>query len=207
MGGVECEPNHTAIFRMPTRANGDVDRARVKVAEESEVVASDFEAVMLPHRAAVLAVALRLCGNLTEANDLVQDTYERALRRYGSFSRGSNGRAWLVTILHNLFVDRCRRARVRPVVVPIDSSTSVAAAEPSEQEAWAEITMEQLEAALSVLEPDFRDVFRMHAMERRSYDEITLALGIPKATIGTRLLRARRKLRAMLSIGDDEEVG
>jgi RNA polymerase sigma-70 factor (ECF subfamily) len=178
----------------------------LKVAGPPSAAPTDFEAVMLPHRPALFAVALRLSGDPTEAHDLVQDTYERALRRYASFASGSNGRAWLVTILQNLFVDRCRRASVRPAVVPIESATTggLAAAEPSEPQAWAEVTMEQLESAMTELAPEFRDVFRMHAIERRSYDEISQALGIAKPTIGTRLLRARRKLRALLRVGSDE---
>jgi RNA polymerase sigma-70 factor (ECF subfamily) len=191
----------------------DVDRSDepghgspLKIAEPPAAAGSDFEAVMLPHRPALLAVALRLTGNPSEAHDLVQDTYERALRRYGSFVAGTNGRAWLVTILQNLFVDRCRRASVRPAVVSIDNSLGVAAPEPAEPEAWAAITMEQLDVAVNQLSPEFREVFRLHAIERRSYEEISRALGIPKATIGTRLLRARKKLRALLHPGNEEDA-
>jgi RNA polymerase sigma-70 factor (ECF subfamily) len=166
---------------------------------------TDFEAVVLPHRPAILAVALRLSGDSAEANDLVQDTYERALRRYGSFAPGTNARAWLVAILHNLFVDRCRRARVRPLVVPIDRSDDLAADEPTEPQDWSEITMEQLDAAVAQLGAEFRETFRLHAIERRSYQEIALQLGISKATVGTRLFRAREKLRAILRVRSDEE--
>ena len=56
------------------------------------------------------------------------------------------------------------------------------------------------------LEPEFREVFVLHAFERRSYRDIAAALGIPQNTVGTRLLRARRKLRVLL-VGGPEEVG
>ncbi len=159
-----------------------------------------FEAFAAEHTPQLRAIAMRLCGNAADAADLVQDAFERAFRNYDKLEPGTNPRAWVVTIMHNLFIDRCRRGRREPLRVDVDD-VPLAAPEPtSEAEpAWAKLTAEDLRRALERLDPDFRDVYRLHALENRSYKEIALQLGIPAATVGTRLLRARDKLRRLLA--------
>ena len=77
---------------------------------------------------------------------------------------------------------------------------------PADAPLWMRIDAQQLRAAVDRLEPEFREVFTLHAFERRSYKDIAAALDIPQNTVGTRLLRARRKLRVLL-LGGREEVG
>ncbi|XXF81671.1 RNA polymerase sigma factor [Myxococcaceae bacterium GXIMD 01537] len=159
-----------------------------------------FAAFVREHESVLRATALRLCGNATDANDLVQDTFERGLRRFERFQPGTDGRAWLLTILHHLFIDRCRsRTReARSDTSAEELEERLAAPEAEAQPSWASISTEQLRAALAKLPEDFQQVYRMHALENRSYQEIAETLGIPKATVGTRLIRARRKLRELL---------
>src|SRR5262249_9675603 len=66
------------------------------------------------HEAVLRGIAVRLCGNQADADDLVQETYERALKAFGSYSDQGNLRSWLATILNNLFIDRCRKAKRTP---------------------------------------------------------------------------------------------
>jgi RNA polymerase sigma-70 factor (ECF subfamily) len=154
--------------------------------------ASDLE----PH---LKVVALRLCGNPADAADLVQDAFEKAYRNYDKLAPGTNPRAWAVTILHNLFIDRCRRSAREGKKVDVED---VPLAAPDEERgpepAWASLGAEDLRRALDALDADFRDVYRLHALENRSYKEISATLGIPTATVGTRLLRARDKLKKLL---------
>jgi RNA polymerase sigma-70 factor (ECF subfamily) len=144
------------------------------------------------------SVALRLCRNGSDAKDLVQDTFERALRSGGEPPR--NPRAWLATILHNLFVDRCRALARRPAPESLDERhTSDAGGHGDEPEpAWSRVTIADVRAALDEIEPGFRRTYELHVFEHRSYDEIAAELRIQRVTVGTRLNRARHQLRAVL---------
>ncbi|NTX35184.1 RNA polymerase sigma factor [Myxococcus sp. CA033] len=162
-----------------------------------------FAAFAREHEAALHATALRLCGNATDARDLVQDTFERGLRNLARYRPGTDGRAWLFTILHHLFIDRCRsRTRERRSDVSAEElEERIAAPEPEAAPAWAAIGPEQLREALERIPEEFSTVYRLHALEGRPYQEIAERLGIPKATVGTRLIRARRKLKELLMPG------
>ena len=139
------------------------------------------------------AVARNLARNSMEVEDLVQDVYERALRQIDRIDLTANPRGWMVTVLHNLHIDRCRqRARMKPHV-PHDD-VPLAAPEAREAPIWASITTEDVRRAAAELPAELRDAYVMFALEGRSYIEIALALGIPKATVGTRLSRARARL-------------
>lgn len=150
------------------------------------------------HEASLYAMAVRMSRDPGEARDLVQDTFERALKKLDQFELGTNSRAWLITILHNLFIDRCRRRAREPIVEPIEQHDLVASVDVEAAPAWTNFTGDQLKAALVELGDDFRKVYELHAIEQRSYEEIAKTLGIPKATVGTRLIRARRKLKDIL---------
>jgi RNA polymerase sigma-70 factor (ECF subfamily) len=140
----------------------------------------------------LVRLAERWCGS--DAGDLVQDTLERLARR-GVPATVRCPRAWLSTMMRNLFIDRCRALARRPSHDPLDDAA--AAVEP-QAEPWVELTLDDVRAALADLEPTFRDVYALH-LEGRSYDEIAKRLGIRPVTVGTRLHRARRMLRARLS--------
>lgn len=148
------------------------------------------------------AVARNLVRNTTEVEDLVQDAFEKALRSITRIELTGNPRGWMVTILHNLHIDRCRRlARMRPHVPCDDAANDLPAAPPDDGEPpiWSRITTEDVRRAAAQLPRDLREVYVMYALEGRSYLEVAEALGIPKATVGTRLLRARRRLKQLLT--------
>ncbi|HEY0484317.1 MAG TPA: sigma-70 family RNA polymerase sigma factor [Kofleriaceae bacterium] len=148
------------------------------------------------HEALLTAIARRLCGNDADAADLVHDTYERALRAWDRYADRGNLRSWLVAILNNLFIDRCRKHRRTPRTEALDG-LEVAAPEPSPGPAWSHVTDQQVDAALATLGPEFRKVYELH-IRGRSYDEIAAELKIAKPTVGTRLIRARKKLKEAL---------
>lgn len=149
------------------------------------------------HRAALTRTARSLCGNLADADDLLHDVYERALRANQRDGEHANLRAWLHSILRNLFIDRCRYARRHPSPMSIDE-LDVPEAQPERQAAWAAVTSAQLQSALAQLPADFRRVFELHTFEGLRYDEIAARLHIAPSTVGTRLCRARAKLRTLL---------
>jgi RNA polymerase sigma-70 factor (ECF subfamily) len=150
------------------------------------------------HHELLLARALRLCGDLDDAHDLVQETYLRALTAEARFIPGSNAAAWLTTILRRLFIDEWRR-RHRVTHVQLAEAEDLAVVVEGEPASWDNVSAQELAAAVGKLGPSFRAVFVLHAMQRRSYREIGASLGIPTATVGTRLARARQKLKRALS--------
>src|SRR5690242_12082113 len=78
----------------------------------------EFQAFARSQEPRLLTIALRLCGNEADARDLVQDTFERALRHAERILPGASGRSWLTTTLNNLFVDFCRRHRAKALGEP-----------------------------------------------------------------------------------------
>lgn len=162
-----------------------------------------FQNLIQQHGRVIFSIALRLCGNACDARDLVQETFERALCHFDHFQEGMNGRAWLLTILRHLFINQCRvRAREQSHVPAEDLEERIPAPEDEPPSAWAAFSLDHLLAAVEKLPEEFRKVYQLHAFEGRSYEEIALRLRIPKATVGTRLIRARRKLRELLTVHD-----
>jgi RNA polymerase sigma-70 factor, ECF subfamily len=174
------------------------------IARSRNATSPSFEELAREHGPALHRVALRLCRGPSDAQDLVQDTLERALRHFQDGVREENLKAWLLTILRHRFVDQCRR-RGREVPAPENAPEPVAV-EPEPEPAWAAITTEQVREALQRIPQEFRTVYELHAIERRSYADIAETLRIPKATVGTRLIRARRKLKAILMPDTGEET-
>jgi RNA polymerase sigma-70 factor (ECF subfamily) len=196
------------IFRL-SRAVVDVpfvNRQKVGVSRHLEVVRApkeEVEDLFRENAASLRMVARRLCRNPAEAEDLVQDTLERALSSIDSFTPGTNSRAWLLSILHHLFIDRCRRRTREGVVVPVEHlEQQLPMREVEEEPKWAKLSRSDVDQALEKLDPNFREVYRLH-VGGRSYEQISKELSIPRATVGTRLLRARKKLKVLL-FGEEE---
>jgi RNA polymerase sigma-70 factor (ECF subfamily) len=154
-------------------------------------------ALVRDHQPALQAFALKLCGNPPDAHDLVQDTFERALRNFASLTPGTNERAWLFTILHHLFIDRCRRKKRDPASANV-AELDLPASEPEPPPSWTRLSAVEVRAAVAQLDDEFRRVYELHAIEGKSYQEIAQSLSIPQNTVGTRLLRARKKLKSIL---------
>jgi RNA polymerase sigma-70 factor (ECF subfamily) len=142
--------------------------------------------------------ATRLARDSSEASDLVQDAYERALRHGQKLDR-SELRPWMTKVIRNLFIDRCRKQQARArALAALRRCRDLLWREPDEETAdWSRITYEDVTAALQKLEAPFRDVFELYSRDM-SLQQVAAVLGIPVATAGTRLFRARRKLRAAL---------
>lgn len=169
-------------------------------------VEREFEAVALVHRARLYRTALGLCRNPTEAEDLVQEAYLRAYRRFDSFVPDTNCLAWLRTILRNVFINRVvRGGREVPAgdacaVEGGVTSRALAAppATPEEEFFLRVLDNRELARALDALPPSFRAVVRLADVEGRSYREIAELCEIPVGTVMSRLFRARRRLRRAL---------
>jgi RNA polymerase sigma-70 factor (ECF subfamily) len=163
-----------------------------------------LQAAVLEWQPLLFAMARRLCASEADARDVVQDVLESALKSGERLASVVNLRAWLIQILHRRVIDLFRRQEREPLTD--DPGADVVWEQPQSSEpAWAQVTRQQLEEKVAELEPGFREVFVMHAFERLSYKQISVRLGIPGATVGTRLLRARNKLRVLLGVKGEEE--
>lgn len=149
------------------------------------------------HKTILYARAMRLVRTPADAWDLVQDTFEHALRAYARLQPDSNLRVWLMTIMHHLFIDRCRRKAREPSAALIEED-QIPSPEPNTAPAWASVSEEAVAAAVADLESPFREVYQLRLIDKCSYDEIAERLLIPRSTVGTRLMRARQKLRQTL---------
>jgi RNA polymerase sigma-70 factor, ECF subfamily len=162
---------------------------------------------------ALYARALRLTKNPADARDLVQDAFERGFRALDRFEPGTNLRLWLLRILVNLFLDRCRKKSRGPAFESLtDQVASSRAADEEPEPAWASITPEQFAQALNALDPLFREPYLLRVQRGLSYDLIAKQLDLPMGTVATRIARARTKLRHLLlpltgSSNDSEREG
>ena len=135
--------------------------------------------------------ARALVGDRTTADDLVQDTLERAWSKLHLYRRGTDLRAWLFTVMHNVHVNRIRATRA---VDPLDDDMpELAQPQPDT------LLVRDLDRAIARLPADQRAVLLLVTLEEMSYEEVARTLGIPIGTVMSRLSRAREKLRAMMA--------
>jgi RNA polymerase sigma-70 factor, ECF subfamily len=151
----------------------------------------------------LLGIAGKLCRSRQEAADLVQDANERALKKLEHAAPEVSLKSWMISIVHNLFIDGYRQRARRPQLVSIENAPVDVSAPADTAAFWSDITAEQVRAAIARLPAEFRRVSELH-LDGRSYDQIAAELGLPKATVGTRLSRARHRLKALLSEAVDE---
>jgi len=144
--------------------------------------------------------ARALTGERGAADDLVQDTLERAWSKLHLWRHGSDLRAWLFTIMHNVHVNQVR-SRAAGATVPLDDDSADAPVRPTQCDM---LEVRDIDAALRRLPLEQRQVVLLIALERMSYDETAKTLAIPIGTVMSRLARARERLRAMLA---DESTG
>lgn len=133
--------------------------------------------------------ARALVGDPGAADDLVQDTLERALGKFHLWKTGTDLRAWLFTIMHNVFVNHVRRRREFAV---LDDEVLERSVRDSQDGALA---VRDLQRGLERLPTDQREVLLLVVLEDMSYQEAATALGVPIGTVMSRLSRARDKLR------------
>ncbi len=136
--------------------------------------------------------ARALVGERAAADDLVQDTLERAVRKFHLWRPGDL-RAWLFSIMHNVFVNQLK-ARKIALHVEIDEAT-IAAPIPT----VTSVDVLDLQRALLCLAPEQREVVLLVALEDMTYADVSRALGIPIGTVMSRLSRGRGKLRRMMN--------
>jgi RNA polymerase sigma-70 factor (ECF subfamily) len=163
----------------------------------------EFEEAALVHMDVVYNAALRLTRNKTEAEDLFQETFLRAYRFFHQFQRGTDCRAWLFTILHNIFINRVRdRSRTW---MEFDEKRAYREAEAGtsplgnpEVDLIRGLVGEEIRRAVEAIPPKLRAAVILADLEGFSYREIAKICGCPIGTVMSRLYRGRQMLKAAL---------
>jgi RNA polymerase sigma-70 factor (ECF subfamily) len=143
--------------------------------------------LILPYIPNLRRYARALVGDRHAADDLVQDTLERAVRKFHLWKPGDL-RAWLFSIMHNVFVNQLKARKIRPEV---EADETLAARVPTA----TSTDILDLERALLALAPEQREVVLLIGLEEMTYAEVSRALGIPIGTVMSRLSRGRDRLR------------
>ena len=138
--------------------------------------------------------ARALAGDQHAADDLVQDTLERAINKRHLWRPGSDLRAWLFAIMHNVFVNQLRSRQAHPEDALDDDALPAVA--PTD---GARLEIRDLQTALALLSPEQREVVLLVGLEQLTYAEASHALGIPIGTVMSRLFRGRERLRLLVT--------
>lgn len=142
--------------------------------------------------------ARALTRDVERADDLVQDCLERAWRRLDLWQPGSDLRAWLFTIMHNLYANQVRRYCAEPSFVSIDAAGDVPSGSAS---AESHAQLRDIEAAIAALPDTQREVLLLVGLEAMRYEDVAQILDIPVGTVMSRLHRARERLRGWMDGG------
>ena len=166
--------------------------------------AGHADVIGLEHLDGLYSYALVLTRNHAEAEDLVQETYVRAIPAMGRLRAGSNTKGWLFTILRNAWLNQLRKWRNGPQMIEMDVGDDVAnsiveTSKDSHDLYVSKLEAEQVRAAIQELPIDFREIILLREYEDLSYQEIASVLDCPVGTVMSRLGRARAKLRVLLS--------
>lgn len=167
----------------------------------------EFEKVVLVHLNTLYHAALSMTRKEEEAKDLVQETCIKAYRFFHRFERGTNCKAWLLTILRNTYINRYRKQQREPLMLDLqemrdllqDKQQTTPEGKIYEDESRLRFLVhDEVKRALDNLLPEFRLVVIMADMEGYSYREIAQVLECPIGTVMSRLHRGRRLLKRIL---------
>jgi RNA polymerase sigma-70 factor (ECF subfamily) len=169
-----------------------------------------FADLAMEHMPALYSAALRLTRNRADAEDLVQETFLKAFRAFGSFEEGTNLRAWLYKILTNTFINAYRASKRRPEKADVEDVEDLylyhrlgelragATGRSAEDEVLDGITDDEVKAAIESLPEAFRIAVLLADVEGFSYKEIAEITDVPIGTVMSRIHRGRRALQKAL---------
>jgi RNA polymerase sigma-70 factor, ECF subfamily len=168
---------------------------------DQRVSAATFADLALPLFDQLYNFARWLTQDVSEADDLVQETYAKALRGFARFQMGTNFRAWMFRILRNSFLTS-RTGLKATVPISDEDDEALPSSEPTPETLLIELAnREKVQQALHELSLPFREILLLCEVEEMSYEEIAQTLTIPIGTVMSRLYRARAALRKQLTAG------
>lgn len=135
-----------------------------------------------------------LTGDRIAADDLVQDTLERAWSKLHMWRQGSDMRAWMFSIMHNTFINHIRKNQLDTVTMSDDALVV-----PTRATQEDSLQMRDLASAIGKLPCEYREVILLIGLEQMSYEETAQVIGIPLGTVMSRLSRGRERLRTLMA--------
>ena len=173
-----------------------------------------FSDLAMEYMSALYTAALRMTRNPADAEDLVQETYLKAYRAFGSFESGTNLKAWLYRILTNTYINTYRAKKRRPEIADVEDvedlylyhrlsgNSSASLGRSAEDEALDRFTDTDVKAAIESLPDSFRIAVLLADVEGFSYKEIAEITEVPIGTVLSRIHRGRKALqKALMDLG------
>jgi len=177
------------------------ESGKMQAKTEAALKVEEFRTIALPHIESIYRSALHMTGNVSDAQDLVQDSYLRAYRFFDKFKRGTNVKAWMLKILRNLWINKYHRESRAPKMVDIrdiEASGVLKAGATPEDRIFDGLLDDDITCAIDSLPENFRIAVTLSYLEGLSYKEIAEILDCPVGTVMSRLYRGRRLLRESL---------
>jgi RNA polymerase sigma-70 factor (ECF subfamily) len=183
-------PGETTSMSKPQATREDLGAS--SVTSEARVT---LEQLTHEHHDFLFALARKLCRAYFDPADLVQDVLLKTVAHFDRLPAGVNHRAWMSQVMKNLFTDQLRRRKTRAGFDPAELPAAVADDAPW----WHQLDADAVRAAVDSLPEELRETFDRFVFRGESYQVIAAALEIPKTTVGTRILRARRRIKVLLT--------
>ena len=158
-----------------------------------------FAFLVNTYETSVYRLALRMCGNARDAEEVAQEAFLAAWKGLPSFRGQSKFSSWLYQLTTNAAIDFLRREKRHRAATPIDDELELAAPGTPHQAAEEAELRQALQQALDALTPEHRQIFLLRQMRQLSYEEIGRLLGLEPGTVKSRLSRAKKQLRQILT--------
>lgn len=166
----------------------------------------EFEEKIIEHIDSLYNVALRMTQNRQDAEDLVQEAALRAYRNFNRFKQGTNFKAWIITILRNIFINEYRKRMKEPQMIDFEEVKGFISL-PEISGAQEEIFSEKIESSIDKLPEELRTTLMLFYAERFSYKEMAKIMDVPVGTVMSRLYTVRQVLKRQLSKYAEDEKG
>ena len=161
--------------------------------------AEAFEFLVATYETSVYRLALRMCGNTHDAEEVAQEAFVAAWKGLPAFRGESKFSSWLYQLTTNAAIDFLRREKRHRGATPIEDEVDLAAPGTPQQAAEESEVRQALQQALDSLTPEHREIFLLRQMRQLSYEEIGRLLGLEAGTVKSRLSRAKKQLRQILT--------
>jgi RNA polymerase sigma-70 factor (ECF subfamily) len=166
---------------------------------------SEFEELLMQNIDSIYNLALRMTFNSQDAEDLVQETSIRAFNYFSHFKKGTNFRAWIMTIMRNLFINRYRKKTREPQSVALDKVVGFVPV-PQVSGAGEEIFSEKMKYIISELPEELRTTLVLFYVNGFAYKDIARIMDVPIGTVMSRLYTARQMLKKKLAHFKEEGI-
>ena len=169
------------------------------IAQAKKGDADAFAFLVETYETSVYRLALRMCGNAHDAEEVAQEAFVAAWKGMPTFRGESKFSSWLYQLTTNAAIDFLRREKRHRGTTSIEDEVDLSTPDTPQQAAEAAEVRQALQQALDALTPEHREIFLLRQMRQLSYEEIGRLLGLEAGTVKSRLSRAKKQLREILA--------